>query len=253
MTSLLNRLPPSIIALLLQLAALLLAAFTAQLFNTPLTPIVFALICGVYAATLSRLVGLARWWLLIQFAFAPLLVVMLSLNIPPIIFLIAFIFMLVIYWSTFRTQVPLYLSSNKVWQTLEIKLPSQESFTFIDLGSGIGGVLTHLSQTNPNGHYHGVEAAPLPFIWSWLRINFGRHTRCSVHWGSFWKTDLSQYDIVFAYLSPVPMDALWHKVKQEMRPGSLFISNTFAVKDHPPQETITVDDLHHSTLYLWRM
>ena len=62
-----------------------------------------------------------------------------------------------------------------------------------------------------------------------------------------------QYDVVFAYLSPVPMSDLWLKAKQEMRPGSLFISNTFAVNDQPPQECITVDDLHHSTLYLWRM
>jgi hypothetical protein len=38
-----------------------------------------------------------------------------------------------------------------------------------------------------------------------------------------------------------------------MRPGSLFISNTFAVPEHPPQETLTVEDLHRSTLYLWRM
>ncbi len=253
MTSLLNKLPPSIIALLVQLAAILLTVFFSQLFNTRLAPYAFALLCGTFAATLSHFAGLARWWLFIQFVFAPLLVLMLALNIPPIIFLIAFVIMLVVYWSTFRTQVPLYLSSNKVWQAIETKLPSQQAFTFIDLGSGIGGVLTHLSQANPIGRYHGVEAAPLPFIWSWLRIKFGRHAQCSVRWGSLWNVDLSQYDIVFAYLSPVPMDALWRKAKQEMHPGSTFISNTFAVQDQPPQETVSVDDLHRSTLYVWRM
>jgi hypothetical protein len=49
------------------------------------------------------------------------------------------------------------------------------------------------------------------------------------------------------------MEALWDKARREMRPGSLFISNTFAVPDHPPQETLAVDDLHHSKLFLWRM
>jgi hypothetical protein len=68
-----------------------------------------------------------------------------------------------------------------------------------------------------------------------------------------WDSDLAQYDVVFAYLSPVPMDALWRKAKQEMRPGSVFISNTFAVQDQLPLETITVNDLHQSTLYLWKM
>jgi hypothetical protein len=252
-TPFLKKFPPSVIALLLQLAAFALSLLTSQILSVHLAPIVFSLLCGAFAAALSRIVGLARWWLMIQFAFAPALVLMLALDIPPVIFLIAFILMLVVYWSTFRTQVPLYLSSNKVWQALESKLPPTQPFTFIDLGSGIGGVLTHLAQTHAHGRFHGVEAAPLPFLWSWLRIKIGRHTQCTVNWGSLWKSDLSQYDIVFAYLSPVPMDALWQKAKQEMRPGCVFISNTFAVHEQPPQETITVDDLHHSTLYFWKM
>lgn len=253
MTSFLKRLPPSIIALLLQLAAFALVTSAVQQLGLHLAPLIFALLCGVLAAVFSRIAVLARWWLFIQFAFVPALVLMLALEIPPVIFLIAFIIMLAIYWSTFRTQVPLYLSSNKVWQALELMLPAERPFTFIDLGSGIGGVLTHLAQTHPHGRYHGVEAAPLPFLWSWLRVRLGRHTQCSVHWGSLWDSDLSQYDVVFAYLSPVPMDALWRKAKQEMRSGSVFISNTFAIADHPPQQTFTVDDLHHSTLYIWHM
>ena len=253
LTSFFNRLPPSVIALLLQLAAFALAVLTIQVCSLHLASLLFAVLCGAFAAALSRLVGLARWWLFIQFAFAPALVLGMALDIPPVVFLVAFIIMLVVYWSTFRTQVPLYLSSNKVWQALETKLPAGQPFTFMDIGSGIGGVLTHLAQTHPHGRYYGVETAPLPFLWSWLRIKFGRHTQCSVKWGSLWNSDLSQYDVVFAYLSPVPMNALWHKAKQEMRPGSIFISNTFAVKDQPPHETVMVDDLHHSTLFLWRM
>lgn len=253
MTSLFKRLPPSVIALLLQFAAFLLIVLTMRLLDLHLTPIVAALFCGTLAAVLGRVAGMACWWLFIQFAFAPALVLMLTLDIPPGFFLAGFLVMLVVYWSTFRTQVPLYLSSNKVWQALESQLPAAQPFTFIDLGSGIGGVLTHLAYTHPHGRYHGVESAPLPFLWSWLRIKFGGHTQCTVRWGSLWDCDLSQYDVVFAYLSPVPMDALWNKAQQEMRPGTLFISNTFAVPDHPPQASITVEDLHHSTLYIWRM
>jgi hypothetical protein len=250
--SLLKRVPPSIIALLLQFTALLLGVLGLRLFDLHPAPLFFALLCGTLAAILSRLAGLARWWLIIQFAFAPAMVLMLALAIPSGFFLAAFLVMLLIYWSTFRTQVPLYLSSNKVWQALETRLPSTP-FTFVDLGSGIGGVLTHLARTHPHGHYHGVEAAPLPYLWSWLRIKLGGHRNCTVHWGSLWDSDLSRYDVVFAYLSPVPMDALWRKVEQEMRPGSLFISNTFEIPEHPPQEIIPVEDLHRSKLYLWHM
>ena len=253
MTALLKKFPPPIIALLLQVTAVTLVTLTLRQFSLHPAPLAFALLCGTLAAILSRIAGLARWWLFIQIAFAPALVLMLGFDIPPGFFLAAFLVMLAVYWSTFRTQVPLYLSSNKVWQVLETWLPAEQPFTFIDLGSGIGGVLTHLAQDRPHGRFLGVEVAPLPFLWSWLRIKLGGCHNCSVQLGSLWDCDLSQYDVVFAYLSPVPMDALWNKARQEMRPGSLFISNTFAVHNQPPHESVTVDDLHRSTLYSWRM
>lgn len=258
------KLPPAVTALLLQLAAFALAVLSVRVAGLQLTPLAFALLCGAYAAAFSHFAGLARWWLAIQFAFAPALVLMLAFDIPSGYFLAAFLILLVVYWSTFRTQVPLYLSSNKVWHALETFLPSpiygrgaggegEPDFRFIDLGSGLGGVLTHLASVRPDGRYTGVESAPLPFLWSWLRIRLGGYRQCKVQWGSLWDCDLSQYDVVFAYLSPVPMERLWHKARAEMRPGSVFISSTFAVPEQLPHETVQVDDLHRSTLLVWRM
>ncbi|PJC02774.1 MAG: hypothetical protein CO071_01390, partial [Gallionellales bacterium CG_4_9_14_0_8_um_filter_59_50] len=80
----------------------------------------------------------------------------------------------------------------------------------------------------------------------------GGYRNCTVRWQSLWDCNLGGYDVVFAYLSPVPMAELWQKVERELRPGSLFISNSFAVNDHPPHATREVDDLHHSKLHLWQ-
>lgn len=247
-----RKIPPVILALLLQLLAFVLITFVVRLLSLSLSPFSFAIACGLLAAAFSHLAKQARWWLAIQLLFVPALVLTLNTSIPPITFLLAFLMMMLFYWSTFRTQVPLYLSSNQVWQALENQLPLDQPFEFIDLGSGIGGVLTHLSRTHPQGTFHGVETAPLPFAWSWLRIKFGGYRNCHVYWRSLWDCDLAEYDVAFAYLSPVPMAALWEKVQNEMRPDTLFISNTFAVADHPPQKILKTDDLHHSELYLWR-
>ncbi|MDO8350312.1 MAG: class I SAM-dependent methyltransferase [Gallionella sp.] len=263
MQALLHKLPPSVTALLLQVAAAALTLLGGRALEFQFTPLSFALACGLLAASFSHLAGLARWWLFIQLCFAPALVLMLAFDIPPGIFLTAFLIMLAVYWSTFRTQVPLYLSSNKVWNALENLLPSHsgggvggEGFRFIDLGSGLGGVLTHLARIRSDGHYTGVESAPLPLLWSWLRCKPYRN--CKVHWGSIWDEklaacNLAQYDVVFAYLSPVPMERLWHKARAEMRPGSVFISSTFTVPEQTPCQTLEIDDLHHSTLLVWRM
>lgn len=247
-----SKLPPSVVALALQFVAFLLVVSGFRFAAVPLNLLLFALICGSIAAALGHLSGLARWWLPIQFLFAPAIVLVLNMQIPSEFFLAAFIVMLVVYWTTFRSQVPLYLSSKRVWKTLEEILPAGH-FTFMDIGSGLGGVLTHLAWVRADGQYFGVENAPLPYLISKLRIRLGNHTNCHVKWESMWTCDLTHYDVVFAYLSPVPMAQLWRKAQKEMRPGTLFISNSFAVPQHPPQYSITLDDLHHSSLHIWHM
>jgi len=248
--------PPSVIALLLQGSAFALVLLAVSVMGLHSSPLLLALLCGLVAATFSYLFGLAKWWLLIQLLFVPALVLMLPVELPPNFFLGVFLILLLVYWSAFRSQVPLYLSSNKVWRAIECLLPAATTglgFTFVDLGSGLGGVLTHLAKVRPDGLYTGVEVAPLPFFWSWLRTRLGGYRNCRLHWGSLWDHDLSQYDVVFAYLSPVPMEKLWHKACAEMRPGTLFISSTFAVPDQLPHKVVQVDDLHHSTLLIWHM
>ena len=251
-----SRFPPAARALLLQVAALgsvFLFTHFAALHPSPLQ---FALLVGIVAAACTYFAGLATWWVLIQLLFAPAVVLTLSLRLPSTYFLVIFITLLVVYWSVFRTQVPLYLSSRKIWLALELVLPAAEpgkDFRFLDIGSGLGGVLTHLASARPDGQFHGVEAAPLPFLLSRLRVRLSGCPNCQVRWGSLWACNLKDYDVVYAYLSPAPMERLWLKAVSEMRPGTLFISNTFAVPDHPPQQTFTTDDLHRSKLHIWRM
>ncbi len=256
MRRLFNKLPPSIVALLLQGAAYLIIRLTLELAGLTASPMLVAGLCGLLAAAFSHLYGLARWWLAIQLMFAPLLVLMLSLQLPPNLYLGTFLILLLVYWGTYRTQVPLYLSSKPVWHAIESLLPAKNNeagFAFLDLGSGLGGVLTHLAKVRPDGSYVGIEAAPLPFLWSWLRIRLGGYANSRVHWGNLWRCDLSQYDVVFAYLSPAPMEKLWRKARAEMRPGTLFISSTFAVPDQSPHEAVRVEDWHRSSLLIWHM
>lgn len=251
-----SRIPPAITAFLLQLAAFAFVFFIVRIVALKPSLFVFAFSCGLLAASFSYWLKLARWWLIIQLLFAPLLVATLTLNISPHFFLGAFLIMLLVFWNTYRTQVPLYLSSKKIWVALENYLPAAKpglSFRFIDIGSGLGGVLTHLAGIRPDGVFSGIESAPLPFLWSWLRIHLGGYRQCRVHWGDLWECDLATYDVVFAYLSPAPMERLWHKAQTEMKPGALFISSTFTIPGHTPIEIIQVDDLHQSTLLVWRM
>lgn len=249
----LERLHPGIIALCIQITTLLLIA--SVIVSQPaieLSLFEWSLLQGLTAGLFSYALRMPVWWMPIHLGFIPLVVVALALNISSTAYLVLFLGLLLIYGKTYKTQVPLYLSSNRVTQALQSLLPENSRFSFVDLGSGCGGLLSHLAEKNRNGVFHGIEAAPLPFLISKLRSLFGAKN-CAITWGDFWHQDFSQYDVVYAYLSPIPMAALWEKASKEMRPGSLLISNTFVIPGVAADKSIKLDDFSNSTLYLWKI
>ena len=200
--------PPALVALALQAVSCIVVVLLVRQTGVEVSPLQTALACGALASLLSHAFGLAPWWLPIQFLFAPALLVSLALGLPPTYYLVVFLILLAIYWSVFRSQVPLYLSSRKVWQAVESLLPEDRAYEFVDVGSGLGGLLSYLSRQRPNSFHMGIELAPLPFLATWLRLRIWRTPNCRVTWGSYWDADLSRYDVVFAYLSPAQMPKL---------------------------------------------
>lgn len=247
---------PSLVALFSQIAAtlitLVLVAPVLAAFKVEIPLIADALIQGGIAAFLGSLLGLASWWLPINLLFTPALVLTLSFGVAPSWFLAAFVLLFLVYWSVFRSQVPLYLSSRKAWVAVAGLLPGKAGVRFLDLGAGLGGMLSYLDARHPDGNFSGMEIAPLPFAMGWARkkVSGGNY---SLHWGDFWPHSLADQDVVYAYLSPVPMTRLWRKVCEEMPSGSRFISNTFPVPGVEPESVVELDDFHHSRLYVYRV
>jgi len=206
---------------------------------------------GVGAAMLGAIAGLPVWWLPINLLFVPAAHALLGLQLPALLYPAAFGVLFAVNSAAWRHRVPLFLSSAKVTARLSAMLPQHAGFQFLDLGCGTGSLLVDLARARPDGSYHGIETAPLSFLFGWWRAR----TRAAVRvtWGDFWHADLARYDVVYAYLSPVPMTRLWDKARREMRPGSLFISNTFAVPGVAPACTLPVGDRLRSTLFVWRM
>ena len=247
---------PSLLALFSQVAAtLIVLVFVAPLlasFKVEIPLVAYALIQGAIAALLGSRLGLASWWLPINLLFTPALVATLSIGIAPSWFLAAFIVLFLVYWSVFRSQIPLYLSSQKAWVAVAELLPKKAGVRFLDLGAGLGGMLGYLGAQYPDGNFSGMEIAPLPFVLGWIRKKATRGNY-ALSWGDFWPHTLADQDVVYAYLSPVPMARLWLKVCEEMPSGSCFISNTFFVPGVEPESIVELDDFHHSRLYVYRI
>lgn len=247
---------PSQVALFAQIAAtlitLMLVAPVLASFEVEPPLIADATIQGGIAAFIGSRLGLASWWLPINLLFSPALVSTLSFGVAPLWFLVAFILLFLVYWSVFRSQVPLYLSSRKAWAAVAGLLPGKAGVRFLDLGAGLGGMLSYLDARHPGGYFSGMEIAPLPFALGWARKK-ATGGNYSLLWGDFWPHSLADQDVVYAYLSPVPMGRLWRKVCEEMPSGSRFISNTFPVPGVEPATVVELNDFHHSRLYVYRV
>ncbi|MAE23130.1 MAG: trans-aconitate methyltransferase [Pseudomonas sp.] len=211
-----------------------------------------ALLQGVVAAGIGWRLGLSRWWLWINLAFLPALLVMQRADLPAWLFLLGFVLLLLVNWNSLREQVPLYLSGRKAQQRLQQCLSEREPpLRFVDLGCGTAGTVLQLARRFPRGQFVGVETAPLLFVFAWLRCLLQEN--CSIRYRSLWQVELGDFDVVYCFLSPVPMARLWAKARSEMAPGSWFISNSFEVPGVVADETIELHDWRHSRLLLWRI
>ncbi len=209
-----------------------------------------ALAIGFVALLIATVSGLPWWWRLIHALFAPLAWAVAQLSIDPGWFLLFFFLLLLVYRGALSAQIPLYLSNSATAEALARLVENRPSLRFLDLGAGIGSVLRPLARSRPESSFVGIENAPA--TWLLARLMTLGLRNCELRWGDLWRTDLAPYDVVYAFLSPVPMAALWAKARTEMRPGSLFVSNSFAIPDLEPGMIVEVDDARRTRLYCYQ-
>lgn len=204
---------------------------------------------GILAGAISRRLGQPLWWQFINLLFFPAAALMAQFDFAAGWYLAGFLLLALTSLGAVISRVPLYLSSTRAMEAVAARIPQDSEIKIVDLGCGLGGLLAHLARVRPDVELHGVDAAPLPWLVSRLRLG----GRAAIRFGSLWDQNLGNYDVVYAYLSPAPMATLWDKAMREMRPGSLFISNSFAVPGVEPDETQDLGDLSRARLLIWRM
>jgi hypothetical protein len=243
---------PAVQALLLQVMAWPLTLIVSYLLaRAGMPPGVDGalLLQGALACALARWRRMAPWWLGIELVFPLALVQALSLHLPPLMYLGVFVLLLLVFWSTFRTQVPYYPSGRWVWNEVARLLPQDRPVYAIDIGSGLGGFVLDLARRRPESTFAGIELAPLPWLVSRVRALLAGTGARFVR-GDYEALDFGQYDAVFAYLSPAAMSALWRKASREMRPGSMLLSYEFLITEKAPDISI-VPTGGGPPLYVW--
>jgi hypothetical protein len=246
--SLVHRLPPILRALLAQALAFAVLVALVRL-GLRLPAWMWVLVQAVLAVFLSRWLVLGPRWVFMQAALPFLVRALWGAPIPAWIYLVLFLALALVFGGGLLTRVPLYHASADAWARLEDLLPEQLGLRFVDLGCGFGGPVAYLAKARPDGIFVGVEASPFTWLVAWLRClpMANAHIRLR----SLWRTDLAAFDVVYAFLSPVPMAALWAKVRRELKPGSRFISHSFEVPLETPHRVIPVQGREGARLLVW--
>lgn len=245
---------PHVRQLALQLAALLVVIVLAWPYYgmrdeaLPWPETAFAI--GAVALLIATLTRQPWWWRIIHAIFTPLAWVVTLLAIDPGWFLLLAILLLLVYRGALSGQVPLYLSNADTAAALVELTADRPQLRFLDLGAGIGSIVRPLAIARPEASFTGIENAPA----TWLagRLRTAGLQNCQWIWGDIWKAKLAGYDVVYAFLSPAPMPALWEKVIKEMPPGSLFISNSFPVPEIEANAIVDLEDARGTRLYCYQ-
>ena len=250
MSKRLTTLPPALKALLAQLCGWGVVWLVGLFGLLPGGVWVLAFSQAVAATAVAATLRCARWWLPIHLVFTPLAFAVHALGVSPGVWLAAFVVFALVYWSSYRTQVPLFLTNRETANAVAELLPPGPA-EVLDVGCGIGSFLTAFAQQRRDARLTGIENAPAPFALARLRTR--RHPAITVIRGDFFVRSWAEYDLVYAFLSPAPMRDVWEKARREMKPGSLFVSNSFEIPGVEPDRVIEVADRRQTRLLVFGM
>lgn len=107
----------------------------------------------------------------------------------------------------------------------------------IDLGAGDGRLV--LAFARHGYHIDGIEIKPW-LVWR-ARKRIAREKLtgiASMARGNLWNVDTNPYDVVLLYAVPHVMGRLEKKLMSELKPGSLVVSNYFALPNLTPSKTL---------------
>ncbi|MGD0727034.1 MAG: hypothetical protein ABSB63_15890 [Spirochaetia bacterium] len=105
-----------------------------------------------------------------------------------------------------------------------------------DLGSGDGRVVIALAFKGAESH--GYEVNPVLVLISRRNIRMaGLAGRAFIHWGSFWRKDLSRYQLITVFQVGFVMARLEAKLSRELAPGARVVSHYWRFPSLSPERT----------------
>jgi hypothetical protein len=143
-------------------------------------------------------------------------------------------------------------TSGAVRAVLLEQFPRELTGELHELGAGWGSLALPLAARCPKAQVVAWESSPVPFLVLWLRARASGRGNLRLERRDFFEAELGGASAVCCYLFTGAMTRLEPKLRAELKPGSLVVSHTFALRGWTPEATAKVDDLYQTPVYRYR-
>lgn len=163
---------------------------------------------------------------------------------------IFWIWLSVVVW-TLKNGISPMPTSEKVKGKVIASIPPETQGIILDLGSGWGNIAIHIGKLFPHCQVIGYETSPIPYYASRLWAFYSRASNVRFLRKNIFDSYLGQANLVYCYLFPAAMKKLSKKFAEELKPGTIVISNTFSLPGWEPLKVLEVKDLYNTRIYVY--
>lgn len=143
-------------------------------------------------------------------------------------------------------------TNSKARCHIEELIPSHLEGKIYELGCGWGELAYHIAKKHPEATVHALEVSPFPWLWAYMRFQMSPLPNLRLFWEDIFRVSVNDANVIVCYLYPGAMERLKKKFEKELSPGTLIISNSFAIPGWEPTEVVRVNDLYRTKIYVYK-
>lgn len=157
-----------------------------------------------------------------------------------------------IVYTCGRWELPYVPTMRRAKKVLAKKLELGRGHTVLDMGSGLGSMLSHFAQGQVK--VIGIERSRFFALLSRIRMAMKpwRWGRTRVERGDFFEADLSRATHIYCFHIPKLIGRLVHKFEEELQVGQTLISYKFPYPLSPAFQVESFEDAPGSSFYVYR-
>ena len=173
------------------------------------------------------------------------------ISIPLQLFLWAgvLLVMVSILVGVLRTGIsPMPSSRQAIHQVVQFVVPPRAGPIY-ELGAAWGSLAIPLAKAFPDRSIIAYELSTIPWLVFRLRVRLSGVNNIDVIRRDFFRDDLGKAAAVVCYLYPGSMTRLSTKLQAELIPGTVVVSNTFALPGWVPNQIVQLQDMYRTKIY----